>query len=245
MPEWEIVESGTAALLWAAVFLWGGRARSMYAMAFDSRAVASFGAGMAVAYVFVNMMPELHLVRGTLVASISTPLPYEGKSTYFLALVGFLTFYGLRYLRGDEHETAGEDRTGPGFWLHISSFAAYVWLLGYLLVNGLQETETSIALYAMAMAVHFLAVDRALGDEHGAIYQRIGRMLLAAMSMAGWGAGMLFALPQHVVALLVAFLSGAIIMNSTAMELRSATEGRFWPMMAGGTLYGLILLPLG
>ena len=243
MPGWALVESCAAALLWGTIFLWGGGARFVYASAFDSRAITSFGAGMAVAYVFVGMMPELQVVRGTLVASLSTPLPYAGKATYFLALVGFLTFYGLRYLRAEVHETAGTDQAG--FWLHIGGFAAYVWLLGYLLVNSLEETEASISLYAMAMAVHFLAVDRALREEYGTIYQRIGRLLLAAMSIIGWASGILFALPQHVVALLMAFLSGAIIMNSTVMELRSAPKGRFWPIMAGGTFYGLILLPFG
>jgi hypothetical protein len=48
-----------------------------------------------------------------------------------------------------------------------------------------------------------------------------------------------------VLALLVAFVSGAVIMNSAIMELPSGKEGRFVPFMIGGLLYGLILLPLG
>lgn len=245
LPAPEIVESGATALLWAAIFLLGGFARSLLHAGGDRRAVTSFGAGMAIAYVFMHMMPELHEVRRSFVASVSIPLMYEGKVVYFVALFGFMVFYSLRYLRMDPIATTLKDRVAPAFWFHIGGFGAYVCLLGYLLLNSLQETETSIALYGLAMAFHFLAVDRALHDEHGAAYQRIGRFVIAAASIIGWGCGMLFALPQHVVTLLVAFLSGAIIMNSTVMELRSATDGRFWPLMAGGGLYGLILLVSG
>jgi hypothetical protein len=81
-----------------------------------------------------------------------------------------------------------------------------------------------------------------LHDEHGAAYDRIGRLLLAAMPVLGWSVAMLAELPQQVLALLVAFLSGAIIMNSTMMELRSEKGGQFWPMLAGGLVYGLVLL---
>lgn len=245
VPFPETIETGAAALLWAAIFGFGGHARPLYARGGDSHAVTSFGAGMAVAYVFMHMMPELHEVRRTFASSVSMPLPYEGKVTYFLALLGFLTFYRLRYLHKTVPKTTEAGQAGPAFGLQIGGFSAYIWLLGYMLVNSLHETETSIALYAVAIGFHLLAVDRAFREEHGAAYERTGRLVLASMSGIGWGAGLLFAFPQHVLALLVAFLSGAIIMNSTVMELLSATDGRFWPMIAGGSLYGLILLAAG
>jgi hypothetical protein len=43
----------------------------------------------------------------------------------------------------------------------------------------------------------------------------------------------------------VAFVSGAVIVNSAIMELPSDKDGRFVPFMLGGVIYGLILLPLG
>jgi hypothetical protein len=65
------------------------------------------------------------------------------------------------------------------------------------------------------------------------------------MVIAGWCAGALVALPVYGLALLVAFLSGAIIMNSSVMELPNDKDGRFLPFVLGGLVYGLILLPLG
>jgi hypothetical protein len=87
----------------------------------------------------------------------------------------------------------------------------------------------SVALYAVAITVHFLAVDHSLHEEHGAAYERVGRFMLAGMCLIGWGTGLLIALPPYVIALLVAFLSGSIIMNSLIMELPSEKDGRFLP----------------
>jgi len=245
MPAWEIIETGVAALLWGAIFLIGGGAHRAYALVPDRRSVMSFSAGMSVAYVFVHMMPELHDVRRSFAESTPVSLGYEGGESYFLALLGFLTFYGLDKLCARLRETGTRGWVGTAFRLRTGSFAAYVWLMGYLLENSLQETEVSVALYAVAIAFHFLAVDNALHREHGASYERIGRRVLAAMTVIGWAVGMWFTLPQHLLALLVAFLSGAIIMNSTIIELHSEKEGRLLPMIAGGVVYGLVLLPFG
>jgi hypothetical protein len=94
------------------------------------------------------------------------------------------------------------------------------------------------------MTCHFLAIDHALREEHGAAFDRTGRFVLAGTCVLGWGAGLLFAVPPFVLALLLAFVSGAVIMNSAIMELPSEKDGRFWPFVMGGLAYGLLLLPL-
>ena len=240
-----IIETGAAALLFAATFLVGGRVHPFRALIRDRRSIISFGAGMSAAYVFVHVMPELHDARRAFVESVSMSLRYEGMAIYFLALVGFLLFYGLDHQSGRLRETAEAGEAGPAFKLHIGGFAAYVWLMAYLLVNHFGGSPVSIALYATALSFHFLALDNSLRHEHGAAYQRVGRFVLAGMAMLGWGMGLLFALPNHVLALLVAFISGAIVMNSLIMELPSEKGGRFWSFLTGGLVYGLILLPLG
>jgi hypothetical protein len=245
MESTAIMETGAAALLFAATFLVGGRVHPFRSWIRDRRSLVSFGAGMSVAYVFVYLMPELHGARRAFAESVSMPLRYEGMAIYFLALAGFLVFYGLDHLRVRLHETAEAGQAGLAFKLHIGGFAAYVWLMAYLLVHKLEATPMSIGLYAAAITFHFLALDHELRNEHGAAYERIGRFLLAGMCVLGWGVGLLFPLPPYVLALLLAFISGAIIMNSTIMELPSDKDGRFFPFMTGGLVYGLILLPLG
>jgi hypothetical protein len=134
---------------------------------------------------------------------------------------------------------------GEAFKISITGFAAYVALMAYLLVHNLEDTPRSVALFAIAIAVHFLGVDRALHEEYGRAYERIGRYVLAAMSLLGWGVGMLVTLPRSILACVVAFISGAVIMNSSVTELPTESNGRFLPFMFGGLVYGLILLPLG
>ena len=241
----EILITGAAALMFAVTFLLGGRVHPLRALVRDRRSMISFGAGMSAAYVFVHVMPELHGVRSAFSASISLPLRYEGMSIYFLALIGFLVFYGLDHLSTRLRESGEEGQGGPAFKIHVGGFAIYVLLMAYLLVHNLEETRVSTALYGVAITFHFLSVDHALRDEHGAAYDRVGRFVLAGMAVLGWGVGLLFPLPDYVLALLVAFISGAVIMNSAIMELPSEKDGRFVPFMSGGILYGLILLPLG
>jgi len=149
------------------------------------------------------------------------------RSTSF-ALVGSLVFYGLDHLRGRLQETATAGHAGLDFKLHIGRLRGIrlaEWRICWCITS--RETPVTIAFYAVAIAFHFLAVDNELHHEHGDLYKRVGRFVLAAMSMLGWGAGLLFALPNHVIALMLAFLSGAVIMNSTIMELPSDKDGRF------------------
>jgi hypothetical protein len=246
MPE--MIETGAAALVFAVVFLAGNRLHPLRWLMRDRRSTVSFGAGMSAAYVFVHLMPELHGARTTFAESVSSPLPFEGMGTYFVALVGFLVYYALehlrKHLRGTESNAeAGE--AGATFRIHVGGFAAYVLLVAYVLARNPEGTAMSIALFVVAMACHFLGVDHSLREEHGAAYDRVGRFVLAGMAIVGWLLGQALVLPPHAIALLVAFISGAIIMNSAVMELPSDKDGRFMPFMIGGILYGLILLPLG
>jgi hypothetical protein len=94
------------------------------------------------------------------------------------------------------------------------------------------------------MALHFLTVDHTLRREHGPLYQRCGRFLLAGACVPGWAAGLLVTLPTGILAPMMAFLSGAVIMNSTITELPAERDGRFLPFLLGGLLYSLLLLPL-
>jgi len=238
MDARDVVESGASAALFATVFLAGARVHPLRAFFPDRRITVSFGAGISIAYVFVNMMPELHGARTALLASVSMPLRFEGMAVYFLSLVGFLLFYGMEHMRKQVHGKAA-DRS------HLGGFAAYVLLVGYLLVHNPEDSALSMTAYAVAMTGHFLTVERSLREEHRARFDRVGRFVLAGAALLGWGLGLLVTLPPYTLALFLAFVSGAVIMNSAIMELPAEKDGRFWPFVSGGLAYGLLLLPLG
>ncbi len=94
-----IIETGAAALLFAATFLMGARVHPFRSWVRDRRSLISFGAGMSVAYVFVHVLPELHEARRAFVEATAMSVRYDGMATYFLALTGFLVFYGLDHMR--------------------------------------------------------------------------------------------------------------------------------------------------
>lgn len=241
-----ILETGAAAALFAAAFLVGSHVHPLRFLIRDRRVLISFAAGMTAAYVFVRLLPELHGARESYTEATSLPLYYEGMLIYFVALVGFLLFYGLENLRSKLARPANGEQGGRrAFRIHLGGFAAYVALMSYLLVHGLEEEGVQTLLYAVAVALHFLGIDHALREDHGARYERIGRYVLAGACILGWSVGLALGLPRSVVALLVAFISGGIIMNSLVEELPSEKDGRFLPFIAGGLTYGLILVPLG
>lgn len=239
-----ILLTGLAALLFAASFAAGEHFHPIRMVVRNERSALSFCAGMSAAYVFVKLMPEMSEARKAFAESVSFSLWYGGMAVYFLALVGFLCFYGLEQLRWRLHAAAEPKGEAESFAVHVCGFAAYVGLMAYLLVRRMGDSTASTALYAVAFTAHFLTLGHTLHEEHGNPYKRTGRWVLAAMCVVGWGVGVMVALPPYVLALLVAFVSGAVIMNSTVMELPSDRAGTFVPFMAGGLLYGLLLLPL-
>jgi len=241
-----LYETGAAALLFSLTLVFGGRIHPLRPFVRDHRTLVSFSAGATAAYVFVHLLPEMHGARRMLAESATVTLRYEGMAIYFLALVGFLVFYGLNHLR-TQPEAGGKQTTRDvtAWRIQIWGFAAYVALMSYLLVHSMEGGITQIVLYAIAVALHLLGIDHSLRERHGEIYDRVGRYLLAAGCVLGWGVSLVLVLSASVLALLVAFISGSIIMNSLITELPTREDGRFLPFLAGGLIYGLILLPLG
>jgi len=241
MPTAEIWHTGIVALLFALIFFTGGPLRPLYRLLHDRRGVISFMAGMSTAYVFVHVMPELHGAREAF--SEGRKLRWEGMSIYFVALIGFLAFYALghRRHRGEGAEGGEESH----YALQLAGFALYIWLIGYLLVRSFEGTISAIALFGVAMAGHMLGINNSMRTEYRERYLASGRFVLAAMAPLGWAFGLFVAFPPGITAMLLAFVSGGVIVNSAIGELPKESGGQLWPFLLGALIYGIILLPLG
>ena len=67
---------------------------------------------------------------------------------------------------------------------------------------------------------------------------------MAASCAIGWGLGAAFELEPFPLSLVLAFISGGVIMTNTLMELSAGKDGRYLPFAIGSLLYGLILITL-
>jgi hypothetical protein len=239
--------SATAAVLFALTFLFGHRVHPMQSFVHDRRVIVSFGAGVSTAYLFVKMMPELSEAQATLAENGA--LGIGGESiVYLVALMGFILVYGLDHFMRSTREgrvegtvdRVGEVATEAGS--RTFGMVLYVLLLTYVLVREPGTSFIGTLQYGVAIAFHFLAVDHSLEDELGERYIRRGRFILAGACLLGWGLAQLVELPGITVALMFAFISGGVIVNSAIMELPTERDGRFLPFVFGSLLFGLILM---
>jgi hypothetical protein len=243
-----VLASGASAALFALTFLFGRHVHPLQGIIKDRRTIISFGAGISTAYLFVRMMPELAEAKETLSALGA----WTGMLAYLAALVGFLLVYGLDHFHRSQRQPAnragiaagGDGRGEPEDRSDRRAYGIglYVLLLTYVLVREPGTSVMGTLQYSVAISFHFLAVDHSLQDEMGASYDRRGRFVLAAMCVLGWGLAWLIHVPDAAVALLLAFVSGAVIMNSAVMELPEEKDGRFLPFVFGSVGFGLVLM---
>ncbi|WP_435179302.1 hypothetical protein [Halorussus sp. AFM4] len=200
--------------------------------------------GVSVAYVFVHVLPELGERQRAFEAGAVGLLEHH---VYLLALAGFAAFYGLERLasRSESPETVGGERTETSagvFWLHVGSFTAYNLLIGYLLVHREESGPASLALFAVAMGLHFVVNDHGLREHHRDAYDDTGRWLLAGGVVAGTVVGVATAVTPAAVSALFAFLAGGVILNVVKEELPEERESNFWAFGAGAAAYAAVLL---
>ncbi len=223
----------------------------------------SASGGIAVAYVFLHLFPELTEAQESL-AEGSRILPWIEHHAYLLSLLGLTVFYGLESIvknskqdqegkppaseSDTKHQDGGSPEQGPTsascgvFYLHIGSFALYNALVGYLLVHRQDQDGRSLLLFFIAIALHFLVNDAALRRHHKDTYRRIGRWILAAAILIGWTIGRFTEISAAATGALFAFLAGGIVLNVLKEELPEERRSSFIPFAAGVTVYSVLLL---
>ena len=206
----------------------------------------SAGGGIAIAYVFVDLLPQMSRMQETFsAASSGLSLPIPEYRVYTSALAGFVLFYSLENLAAFSRpgrKEKGEEKCSPACWVHILGFALYSALLGYLLHEESRQEGFSLLLYSLAMFFHFWIVDHSLRREHGGPYDRLGRWLLASGVLAGWVFGAFGFFSELLVPTLMGFIGGGVVINSVKEELPEKGEGRVFPFVLGAFGYALLLL---
>jgi hypothetical protein len=216
------------------------------------RTFVSVAGGAAVAYVFLDLMPQLNAAAGTFhAATAHFAMRLLSLGVYLATMVGFLFFYGFEVLvlrarsEEDRRRPRGMLTAHPLFRTHVAVFAVYAWLVSYLMVRSLEHTAAQFAFYTVAMSLHFMSVTHALREEHGSRYDRFGSPVLAAGCVAGWACGLAFGMPEPALAILLGVVAGGVIASTVISELPHEKQGRFVPFVVGAVVYAALLIVAG
>lgn len=228
-------------LLLAGLHLAAARIRTLPLV--PERALGSFAGGLAIAYVFLHLLPELaagNEAVGEALADVVEPTPLFELAIFLVALTGFTVFYGLE--RGARRQRSGGAEPAGVFWLHLTSFALYNVLITYGMALRVRTGLVFALLFAVAMGLHFVLTDRGLEEHYPRRFASTGRLVLAAALLLGWVLSALAAPTSTlVVALLTALLGGSILLNVFKEELPADRKSSFGWFLTGLVLYAALL----
>ena len=205
----------------------------------------SFAGGVAVALVFLEILPELAASQQTVGRALG-PGAFLEKHVYIVAVLGLALFYGMDRMvkasRARQRTRGAADHTSDGvFWLSMAVVGTKNLTVGYLIARE-PRSLGSLALFTLALALEFTVGDRGMHADHKAKYDRIGRWVLVIVLFVGWAAGYVGVVPDVGVAILSAFLAGMIVLNVFKEELPEERQSRFSAFLLGLAVYGALLL---
>lgn len=207
----------------------------------------SFSGGVAVAYVFLHVLPELGAHQAEFAQELRVAPVLAESAVYSLALAGLAMFYGLERavkVGRSDARAAGDDGDDMGaavLYLHLVTYGAFNMLIGYLLLHREGDGAWGLGLYFVAMALHFVTADFGMRQDSRAAYDRVGRWVIAAAVVLGWGLGLAVQLSQVLMGCLFAFLAGGIVLNVLKEELPEERKSYFLPFLVGVLLYAMLV----
>ena len=205
----------------------------------------SLAGGIAIAYVFVHLLPDLAEADDALAEA--EVVPYIERHAYVMALAGLAVFYALEWIalraRPAGSPDAGEDAGGARvLWLHAASYGAYNGLIGHLVADGGDRGGAELVLFSIAIGVHFVVADLGLRRHHRDRYDAVVRRVLAGALVVGFVTGLVTALSEAALGVLLAFVAGAVILDTLKEEVPSERQSRLAPFLAGAAGYAALLL---
>jgi hypothetical protein len=207
-------------------------------------AFVSFSGGVAVAYVFLHMLPNLveyNKPIGAFLLSNQWLTPFTELLIYIVALCGFLIYYGLDVL-AERYQLAGYGYKLV-YGLHLAMFCIYNFLITYTMALRALSSITATLLFTFAMALHFVLTDRKFCRAYPNAFDHKGRFILICALLMGWLCSVIFD-PVNVLvaAFMVAFLAGSVLLNVFREELPATGLLSYCWFVFGTVLIAVILL---
>lgn len=206
------------------------------------RKLLSAAGGVSIAYVFIDLLPKFCSGASTVEKAFQGVVlfPYLERHVYILALLGLLFSYTMQRVSDDPRQTREK-----AFWTQISSYSFYNFMIGYSLANENNPDIQPIALFALAMGLHYFINDYNLRETNRELYMQGGRWIVSLCLILGWFLGFFFQIPEAALALVLSFLSGAIMMNVFRHEIPEDNPTNYSSFVWGAVAYAALLLSVG
>lgn len=231
------LQSLLVVVLFSLVHVFANKAKGVHS-AFHSR-LLSTGSGVAIAYVFLDILPKLSKNDAVVKSSFEHVFPYFERHVYVMALLGFLLFFIV-----DRSKEIVSSKSAY-FYLSLGSYALFNFLVGYAVVDKDNPEVQPLVLFTIAMLLHYFMNDYSLTEEHGRQYDCFAKWMLIVCLCAGWGVGLVMQLSATAVALVSAFIGGGVIMNVTRHELPKNKPHSLDAFLVAAFVYAVILLSIG
>lgn len=200
--------------------------------------VLSASGGIAIAYVFVGLLPKLCKNASLIQQTLAETFPYFEKHAFVMALIGFLLYFTVNSSSKFLHEKGI-------LWFSLGSYALFNFLVGYSVVDKDDPDVQPLVLFTIAIALHYFIHDYHLSMKDSIEYQRKGRWILIASLVLGWVMGIIYVLPKSAIAMVSAFIGGGVIFNVTRHQLPKETSESLSAFLIASVVYAAILLAIG
>ena len=168
----------------AALHALGPRLRAVPGI--EAASGTSLSGGLAAAYVFVHVLPELARGNPQVAEKLQDDLGDAAATevgVFLVALLGFFVFFVLQWAaeqpRGD-----GREPSPAVFAAHVAGFSVYSALIVYLVPLRLQTSPALAAVFCGILALHLVSSDRLLRNQFP---QRLGEHPHARLGAERWG----------------------------------------------------------
>jgi hypothetical protein len=208
-------------------------------------------AGVALAYVFMDIFPHLAKSKAKLVPTGDNPI-YEflTQHIYFVGFVGFAVYLGVilaeRMFRKDQSAADITFRSAPVvIQIECISLAGYSFLIGYLLSEQATHLPEPAIFFGLAMAIHFAGLDYLTRGHFPRLYDGTLRYALPVSVLAGWLTGVVLEISNISLELWYSFLAGGIIVVAAVYELPHIhTRRQYWAFLVGAGVFSVMILAI-
>jgi len=197
----------------------------------------SFAAGISFAYVFVDLLPSLEKGQPILKQTFGDVIPYLDRHAYLIALLGVLVYYGL--------QSSSTTNAARSFWCKISGYLLFNLFVGASLADSNNPDIQPLFLFTIAMGMHYFIHDHNVSVDNPELYTHEVRWLLVIALCLGYTVGYFTHIPDAVVAVIVSFLAGGMILNALRYELPKREQLGYTFFVIGALGYTAVLLGVG